>query len=202
MPAVSTEGGTKRALDVVLSGMGLVASAPVLAAAAASVALDDGAPVLFRQERVGLNRKPFTVLKLRTMREGQTTRVGAWLRTSGLDELPQLLNVLRGEMSLVGPRPLTSEHIERLGWDKGEYGVRFEVPPGLTGPVQVCGAVSAPDSAGLERAYVRRRGVRTDIAILSATGLMLVAGRDRVHRLLRRGLRAKLEKWKAAESVY
>ncbi|MFK8003777.1 MAG: sugar transferase, partial [Polyangiales bacterium] len=200
MSAASVGEGAKRALDVVLSGVGLVASAPVLAAAATAVAFEDGAPVLFRQERLGLNRKPFMVLKLRTMRDGQPTQVGAWLRTSGLDELPQLLNVWRGEMSLVGPRPLTSEHIHRLGWDKRAYGVRFEVSPGLTGPVQVFGAVSAPDSAGLERAYVRRRGVRTDLAILGATGLMLVAGRDRVHRLLRRGLGAKLEKWKTADA--
>lgn len=199
-PAMSVERGTKRALDVVLSGACLIAATPVMAAAASVVALD-GAPVLFRQERLGLNREPFTVLKLRTMRAGQPTRVGTWLRSSGLDELPQLVNVLRGEMSLVGPRPLTSAHVERLGWDKRPYGVRFEVAPGLTGPVQVFGAVSATDSAGLERAYVRRRGVGADLAILGATGLMLLVGRDRVHRLVRHGLRAQLEKWKQADSA-
>ncbi len=98
-----------------LGGAGVLAAAPVVALAACAVALDDGAPVLFQQERVGLHGEPFNLLKLRTMRDGRATRVGGWLRSSGLDELPQLLNVLRGEMTLVGPRPLTSSHVQRLG---------------------------------------------------------------------------------------
>ncbi|MEZ4446959.1 MAG: sugar transferase [Polyangiaceae bacterium] len=186
---------TKRVLDVALSGAGLLAAAPVVAAAACAVALDDGAPILFQQERLGRRGEPFTVLKLRTMRDGKATRVGEWLRNSGLDELPQLLNVLRGDMSLVGPRPLTAAHVQRLGWDQPGFGSRFEVPPGLTGPVQVLGAVSAADSAALERAYVRRGGVGTDLAILGATAIMLVAGREPVRHLLRRTLRLDLEAW-------
>lgn len=190
---------TKRALDVALSGAGLLAAAPVVAAAAAAVRLDDGGPILFEQERVGQKGEPFTVIKLRTMREGRATRVGDWLRSSGLDELPQLLNVLRGDMSLVGPRPLTASHVRRLGWDKPQYESRFEVAPGLTGPVQVLGAVSAADSAAIERAYVKRGGVATDLAILGATAAMLVAGREPVRRLLRRALHLKVEAWKDAE---
>lgn len=182
-----------------LSGAGLLAAAPVVAAAAAAVRLDDGGPILFEQERVGQNGEPFTVIKLRTMREGRATRVGDWLRSSGLDELPQLLNVLRGDMSLVGPRPLTASHVRRLGWDTPRYESRFEVAPGLTGPVQVLGAVSAADSAAIERAYVQRGGVATDLAILGATAAMLVAGREPVRRLLRRALHLKVEAWKDAE---
>lgn len=195
---MSVERVTKRCLDVVLSGVCLLPATPVVAAVACAVAVEDGAPILFRQERLGLNREPFTVLKLRTMRAGQPTRVGTWLRSSGLDELPQLLNVLRGDMSLVGPRPLTSAHVQRLGWDQSS---RFEVAPGLTGPVQVFGAVSAMDSAELERAYVRRQGVGTDLAILGATALMLVVGRERVRRLVRRRLRLQLEKWKNVDNA-
>lgn len=186
---------TKRALDVALGGVGLLAVAPVVAAAAFAVAIDDGTPVLFRQERVGQHNKPFTLLKVRTMRDGKATRVGAWLRNSGLDELPQLVNVLRGDMSLVGPRPLTSYDVHRLGWDHPRFGLRFRTAPGLTGLVQVLGAVSATDSAALERAYVCRRGVDTDLAILGATAVMLAAGRDRVQRVLRRALRSHVEAW-------
>lgn len=178
-----------------LGGAGLLAVAPVVAAAAFAVAMDDGTPVIFRQERVGRHSKPFTLLKVRTMRDGRATRVGGWLRNSGLDELPQLLNVLRGDMSLVGPRPLTTYDVRRLGWDHPRFGLRFRTVPGLTGPVQVLGAVSATDSAALERAYVSRGGVDTDLAILGATAVMLAAGRDRVQRLLRRALQSKVESW-------
>ena len=191
----------KRVLDMALAGAGLVAAAPVVAVAACAVALDDGAPVLFKQERLGLHGQPFTLFKLRTMRAGRATRVGDWLRSSGLDELPQLLNVLRGDMSLVGPRPLTSSHIRRLGWDQPGFESRFRVAPGLTGPVQVLGAVSAEDSAAIEREYVRRPSVPTDLAILGATAVMLVAGRDRVQRLLRHALRSQVAAWTNAEDV-
>ena len=186
---------TKRALDLTLGGVGLLATAPVVAAAAAAVAFDDGGPVFFRQERVGRHGEPFTLLKVRTMRDGKTTRVGHWLRGSGLDELPQLLNVVRGDMSLVGPRPLTSHDVHRLGWDHPQYRSRFQAAPGLTGPVQVLGAVSATDSAALERAYLHRGGVDIDLAILSATAVMLAAGRDRVQRVLRRTLREHVKAW-------
>ncbi len=195
IPLVAVMRLVKRVLDVALSGAGLLLAAPVVGVAACAVAMDDGAPILFKQERVGLHGEPFTVLKLRTMRAGRTTRVGDWLRNSGLDELPQLLNVLRGDMSLVGPRPLTSPHIRRLGWDQPRFGSRFGVVPGLTGPVQVLGAVSAADSAALERAYVRRGDVQTDLAILGATAVMFVAGRERVRRLLRQALRLQVETW-------
>ncbi len=189
----------KRALDVVLGSAGLLASAPVVAVAAFAIALDDGAPVLFRQARVGRHGEPFTVFKLRTMRDGKATRVGRWLRSLGVDELPQLLNVLRGDMSLVGPRPLTSSEVRRLGWDHPRFAFRFQVAPGLTGPIQVLGAVSAADSEALERAYLRLGGIDTDLAILGASAVILVAGRDRVHDLLRRALRSHIEAWTSGD---
>jgi lipopolysaccharide/colanic/teichoic acid biosynthesis glycosyltransferase len=185
----------KRALDIALGSAGLLAATPVAVVAGLAVALDDGAPVLFRQERVGLHGKPFTLIKLRTMRDGRATRVGRWLRRSGFDELPQLLNVLRGDMSLVGPRPLTMSEVRRLGWDDPRFEWRFRVAQGLTGPVQVLGAVSAASSAAIERAYVRRGRIETDLAILGVTVIMLVAGRDRVRRVLRTGMKARVESW-------
>ncbi len=126
----------KRALDLAGSGLGLVVASPLLAAAALLVRLVDGGPVLFRQERLGRHRIPFTVLKLRTMARGRVTGLGSVLRELGIDELPQLVNVLRGQMSLVGPRPLTAADVTRLGWEGPRFDPRWVVRPGLTGAAQ------------------------------------------------------------------
>lgn len=136
----------RRVLDVVVASVALVVAAPVIAGAAVAIRVTSPGPVLFRQERVGAGGRPFTILKLRTMtagREGlditmgrdpRVTRVGAVLRRTSLDELPQLLNVLRGEMTLVGPRPETVALARRY---PPECRWVLEVTPGLTGPAQV-----------------------------------------------------------------
>lgn len=173
-------------LDLSLSALGLVVLSPALAAAAALILVEDGLPIFFRQERVGKDRVPFRLLKLRTMRRGRVTRAGAWLRKTGLDEVPQFWNVVRGDMSVVGPRPLTAEHIVRLGWSGARHDARFSVKPGVTGPVQVLGAVSAADSERIERAYLASRSSGLDLAIVLATSAILVVGKDRVHARARR----------------
>lgn len=182
--------GGRSLLDLSLSAVGLAVLSPALVAAAAAIVVDDGGPVFFRQERLGKDRAPFRLLKLRTMRAGRVTRVGAWLRATGLDEVPQFWNVVRGEMSVVGPRPLTREHVARLGWDAPPHDVRFRAKPGVTGPVQVLGAVSATDSARLERGYLARQSTGLDLAIVAATSAILVFGRDRVHTRMREALEA------------
>jgi lipopolysaccharide/colanic/teichoic acid biosynthesis glycosyltransferase len=98
----------KRVFDVAGAVGGLLFFAPVMVAVAVAIRLDDGSPVLFRQPRLGLRRRPFDILKFRSMRDGRVTRVGRILRATGLDELPQFVNILRGELSAVGPRPLTA----------------------------------------------------------------------------------------------
>jgi lipopolysaccharide/colanic/teichoic acid biosynthesis glycosyltransferase len=175
-------------LDLSLGALGLVVLSPAIAAAAAFIVLDDGAPVFFRQVRLGKDRAPFRLLKLRTMRAGRVTRAGAWLRATGLDEAPQFWNVVRGEMSVVGPRPLTPDDLVRLGWNGPQHELRFRAKPGVTGPVQVVGAISAADSARLEREYLARRSAGLDLAIVVATSAMLVLGKDRVHRRVRDAL--------------
>ena len=177
-------------LDVAVSALGLVVLSPALAVAAASIFLDDGGPLFFEQVRLGKDRRPFRLLKLRTMRAGRVTRVGKWLRKTGLDEVPQFLNVLRGEMGVVGPRPLTAADVARLGWNEPLHDVRFFAKPGVTGPVQVLGAISAADSARLERDYLRRRSAGLDMAIVAASAAILVLGKDRVHSRLRGALGA------------
>ena len=95
-----------------------------MAAIAAAILLLDGRPVLFRQTRLGRGRRPFTILKFRSMRDGEVTALGRVLRSTGLDELPQLVNVLDGELSAVGPRPLTEADVQRLGWTVPAYDFR------------------------------------------------------------------------------
>ena len=121
----------KRLFDIVGAIGGLAAFAPVMAVIAVAILIEDGRPILFRQERLGRARRAFTIVKFRSMRGERVTRVGRILRSTGLDELPQFLNILRGDMSAVGPRPLTEADVRRLGWGAPRYDFRWRV---LSGP--------------------------------------------------------------------
>jgi lipopolysaccharide/colanic/teichoic acid biosynthesis glycosyltransferase len=179
-----------RVVDVALAGAGLVVASPVLAAAALATRLGDGGPVLYRQTRVGRNGEDFEMLKLRTMVVGaegmgagpavdagdtRITRVGSFLRRTSIDELPQLWNVLRGDMSIVGPRPTFRYQVEQ--YDAHQLR-RLEVRPGLTGWAQVNGraALSWPERIDLDVWYVDNRSPRIDFAILLRTPLVLFRG--------------------------
>jgi lipopolysaccharide/colanic/teichoic acid biosynthesis glycosyltransferase len=145
--------GGKRALDAGLAAAALLLLAPLLAAVAAAVWAALGRPVLFRQVRAGRDGRPFVLLKLRSMREGggddaaRLTRLGRVLRATALDELPQLLNVLRGEMSLVGPRPLPPGYLPLYSARQRE---RLRVRPGLAGLAQAAGRNAVPWAERLE----------------------------------------------------
>ena len=179
-----------RAFDVAIAGAGLVVASPVLVAAALATKLGDGGPALYRQTRVGRNGEDFEMLKLRTMVEGaeqmgagpavdagdsRITRVGGFLRRTSIDELPQLWNVLRGDMSIVGPRPTFRYQVEQ--YDEHQLR-RLEVRPGLTGWAQVNGraALSWPERIELDIWYVDNRSPRVDLAILLRTPLVLFRG--------------------------
>ena len=179
-----------RAVDVALAGAGLVVASPFLAAAAVATKLGDGGPVVYRQVRVGRNGEDFEMLKLRTMVEGaermgagpavdagdsRITRVGSFLRRTSIDELPQLWNVLRGDMSIVGPRPTFRYQVEQ--YDEHQLR-RLEVRPGLTGWAQVNGraALSWPERIELDVWYVDNRSPRIDLSILLRTPLVLFRG--------------------------
>ena len=176
--------------DVVGAGVGLVVTSPLLAAAALAVKLEDGGPVLYRQSRIGLDGREFELLKLRTMvvdaeRQGaglavnrgdpRITRVGRLLRRVSLDELPQLLNILRGDMSLIGPRPTVASQVERYTPRQRR---RLEVKPGLTGWAQVHGraALPWPERIELDVWYVDNRSPLVDLRILLRTPLALFSG--------------------------
>ena len=174
----------RRAFDIVGACAGLVVFAPVMAIVIAAVLLDDGRPALFRQARLGYRRRPFTMLKIRTMRDGRATRVGRVLRATGLDELPQFLNILAGDMSAVGPRPLTDCDVQRLGWSGVDCDFRWDAKPGLTGLAQIVGACHQ-DALEIDRAYVVRWNPLLDCQLIALSFAVNIFGKSRVQRRLR-----------------
>lgn len=177
----------KRALDAVLATTGLVLAAPLAGAVALAVRRDVGAPVLFRQERPGRDGRPFELVKFRTMRApdashgrssdgDRLTALGRWLRSTSLDEIPTLWNVVRGDMSLVGPRPLLMHYLEHY---TPEQARRHEVRPGVTGLAQTSGrnALSWDEKFAHDVAYVETRSLRLDIRILARTVVAVVTRR-------------------------
>ena len=190
-----------RPLDVVLAGAGLVVASPLLALAAILIKLESRGPVFYRQRRVGLRGRPFELWKLRTMvpraetmgdgiyvLEGdpRITRVGRVLRRYSLDELPNLVNVAKGDLALVGPRPTVQEQVDRYT-DRQRR--RLEVKPGITGWAQVNGraSLSWPERIELDVWYVEHRSIRLDIRILMKTARMLATGHGLYSEDLKQG---------------
>lgn len=175
----------KKLVDRTVAGVALVAAAPVMATTAVVVAASLGRPVLFRQRRPGLHGRSFEIAKFRTMREARTaggallpdaerlTAVGKLLRSTSLDELPQLWNVLRGELSLVGPRPLLMQYLPRYSREQAR---RHDVLPGITGWAQVHGRNEVDWDARfrLDVWYVDHWSLLLDLKILALTVLTLV----------------------------
>lgn len=187
-PGVGVDAGAavKRLFDIVAAGLGLVVVGPVLLVAAAGIVATMGRPVFYRDRRSGRKGQAFDLLKFRTMRglrpgeripdddAARLTRLGAVLRKTSIDELPALLNVLRGEMSLIGPRPLPVRYLERYS-DRQRR--RLEVRPGISGWAQVNGRnlLSWDERFELDVWYVDNRSLRLDLSILLKT-LTAVAG--------------------------
>lgn len=180
----------KRAFDLFVAGTACMALAPLAFGVAMAACLEDGGPPLFVQSRMGRGRQPFSILKFRSMHEGQVTHVGQWLRRTGIDELPQFVNVCRGQMSLVGPRPLTGEDIARLGWSGQKYDWRFAAAPGITGLAQLLGGRGARSSERLERLYLRRQSAALDMRIVALSFAVNLLGKHRVRRWLSKAHRA------------
>jgi lipopolysaccharide/colanic/teichoic acid biosynthesis glycosyltransferase len=182
--------GLPRVADVALAALGLVAGAPVVAVAAAAIKLTSRGPVLYRQARVGRDGEGFEVYKLRTMRMGadpvgvgtpvlegdpRVTRVGRLLRRFSLDEIPNLVNVMRGEMAIVGPRPTLAAQVELYTPHQRR---RLEVKPGITGWAQVNGRAGIPweERIELDVWYVDNRSPRLDLRIVARTLRLLASG--------------------------
>jgi lipopolysaccharide/colanic/teichoic acid biosynthesis glycosyltransferase len=179
-----------RAFDIAIAGAGLLVTSPILAAAALAAKLEDRGPALYRQTRVGQDGREFEMLKMRTMVVGaerlgagfavdqgdtRITRVGRLLRRTSIDELPQLWNIVRGDMSVIGPRPTLQYQVEQ--YDERQRR-RLEIRPGLTGWAQVNGRASLPwaERIELDVWYVDHRSPRVDLEILLRTPLALFRG--------------------------
>ncbi len=190
-----------RALDLVLAALMLALAAPLILLAAIAIRLESRGPVVFRQRRVGLDGRPLDLWKLRTMVAGaeamgagiyvlegdpRITRAGRLLRRYSLDELPNLVNVLRGEMAIVGPRPTVQEQVDRYT-DRQRR--RLEVKPGITGWAQVNGRASLPwpERIELDVWYVDNRSLALDVRILLRTAWLLLTGRGLYSDTLRQG---------------
>jgi putative colanic acid biosynthesis UDP-glucose lipid carrier transferase len=198
-PLTSFEHAAKRCLDVLFAGVAVASILPLLAIVAVAIKLDSPGPILFRQKRCGFNGKSFLIRKFRTMSvledgpsivqaqfaDKRVTRLGAWLRRTSIDELPQLLNVLDGSMSLVGPRPHAVAHDNHFDKLVQNYAFRRRVKPGLTGWAQVNGCRGpTPNAASIERRvdydlwYIDNWSVGLDFAILLQTPIELLRGRN------------------------
>jgi lipopolysaccharide/colanic/teichoic acid biosynthesis glycosyltransferase len=180
----------RRLIDILASALALVLSSPVMLAAVLAIKLDSRGPAFYRQRRAGLHGEPFDLLKLRTMVDGaehvgaglavnagdaRITRAGSFLRRTSLDELPNLVNVLRGEMSLIGPRPTLPAQVAQ--YTERQHG-RLAVKPGITGWAQVNGRASLPWSQRIELDlyYVEHRSLLLDLRILARTPLLVLGG--------------------------
>jgi lipopolysaccharide/colanic/teichoic acid biosynthesis glycosyltransferase len=190
-----------RVLDVVLAALLLLVAGPLLALAALAIRLESRGPIFYRHLRVGRDGEPFELWKLRTMIPGaesmgaglyvldgdpRITRVGRMLRRFSLDELPNLVNVLRGDMAIVGPRPTVQEQVDRYT-DRQRR--RLEVKPGITGWAQINGRTSLPwpDRIELDVWYVEHRSMRLDLRILARTARMLATGHGLYSEDLKQG---------------
>ena len=190
-----------RLLDLALASVLLVVTAPLLALAALAIKLESRGPVFYSQRRVGKDGRPFELLKLRTMVPGaesmgagiyvlegdpRITRVGRLLRRFSLDELPNLVNVMRGDLAIVGPRPTVQEQVDRYTERQRR---RLEVKPGITGWAQINGRTSLPwpERIELDVWYVEHRSLRLDLRILARTARMLASGRGLYSEELKQG---------------
>jgi sugar transferase (PEP-CTERM system associated) len=187
---------SKRLLDIVAASVGLILALPFMVMVALAVKLDSPGPILFRQERVGRGRRPFTVYKFRSMRtdaekdgpvwaqeeDPRVTRVGRFIRKTRLDELPQLWNVLVGDMSLVGPRPERDLFVQKLLEVSPYYGQRLVVRPGLTGWAQIKAPYASSFEESIEKLkydlyYIKNMSLFLDISILLSTARIVLLGR-------------------------
>ncbi|MBO0768258.1 MAG: sugar transferase [Solirubrobacterales bacterium] len=186
----------KRLLDLLIAVPATVLSAPLILVCCVLIRLESRGSPIFRQTRAGLHGEPFEIYKLRTMVQGaqqlgagdaisgaddfRLTRCGRWLRRYSLDELPNLWNVLRGEMSIVGPRPTLPSQVAQY---TEHQRIRLEVPPGITGWAQINGRASLtwPERIELDIYYVQHRSLALDLAILARTFAILGNGEDLYH---------------------
>jgi len=188
---------TKRAIDVIVSAVGLLLSAPITLLTAAAIRVDSPGPIFYRQERVGQNNEPFTIYKFRSMCEGaeanggpvwaaegdpRVTRVGNIIRKVRIDEIPQMINVLRGQMSLVGPRPERPFFVQTLNKQIPYYSLRHSIKPGITGWAQICYSYGDSEEDAIEKLqydlyYIKNMSALFDLQIIFESLKVVLLGK-------------------------
>lgn len=174
----------KRPFDILFSFIALLVFAIPAVVISLFLIIGERHSILYKQERTGKDKRPFQILKFQTLVNDVPTKTGQILRRTGLDELPQFLNVLKGEMSIVGPRALTSHDIERLGWNDEYHSIRWNLKPGITGLAQIYGGQHRKTSWFWDKTYIKRNSVLTDICIVSISFLMNIFGKTRVRKIV------------------
>ncbi len=147
----------------------LITTSPLMLLLCFLCLIFQGRPVFFLQYRLGLNKEMFNIYKLRTMKDNQVTHLGRLLRASSLDELPQLINIIKDDMAFIGPRPLTSYDVKRLKWDNSTYDIRWSILPGLTGLSQTSSICSRENTWNLDKHYCLNKSITMNIKIIFST---------------------------------
>ena len=191
----------KQILEISLTIFALVIFSPIMILISLLIWLEDRGDIFFFQERIGLREVPFEVFKFRTMREGKVTKIGSILRKTGLDELAQLFNILAGDMSIVGPRPLTRNDIQRLGWNQYRYMKRWSVKPGITGLAQIYAGKSASISYCFDLFFIQNKNSFLEMKIIGLTFMMNLFGKRKIRNYLYNQLKFRKcnyswKKWK------
>lgn len=170
----------KRAFDILGCLAAIIIFGPVFLLIAIMIYLEEKKTIFFIQGRLGVDQKTIFVFKFRTMTENKVTKVGAWLRRTGLDELPQFLNVFKGDMSIVGPRPLTQYDVDRLNWSENKF--RWQMKPGITGLSQIRSGRGSDLSLQADLEYSKGATLFLDIKIIFYSFLMNIFGKRRIQQ--------------------
>jgi len=174
----------KRTFDILFSLIALLIFAIPAIIISLLLKIRERHPILFKQERIGKNKKPFQILKFQTMVNEVPTSTGKLLRKTGLDELPQFLNVFLGDMSIVGPRALTNYDIERLHWNDDYHTIRWKLQPGITGYAQIYGGQHRKTSWFWDKYYINNINVLVDFKIVFISFLMNIFGKTKIRQII------------------
>jgi len=174
----------KRLFDIIFSLLALTVFAFPIILISLVLILREKHPVIFKQNRIGLNKNTFAIYKFQTMVNEVPTKTGKFLRKTGLDEIPQFINVLKGEMSIVGPRALTDYDIKRLNWNTTTYSIRWKVKPGISGFAQIYGGQNKETSWYWDKKYIDHFNIAIDLIVVIISFAMNFIGKRRVRNII------------------
>ncbi len=172
-------------LNIILAIIAIILTSPIIVLSCILILIFERKSPFFIQERLGINKIPFSLYKIRSMSQNKVTPIGKVIRKTGIDELPQLLNILKGDILFIGPRPLALNDIERLNWTGQYYDYRWKVKPGLTGLAQLSPLCHRKISAFWDRYYINHQSLSLDLKIALASFFILFLGKKGVKRFLK-----------------